>query len=377
MGTARVQRDWGDFQRRLCCRDIAVINQPDLSRRTAELLVATGVQAVVNAAESISGRYPVSGPDVLLAAGVTLVDGVGERVLREVRDGTRIRLHEGRVHVGEQVIASGVEQTRETIAELRAAAKAQVVAQFETFCADTVEFFRVERQLLLDGDGVPELSTPMAGRHVLVVAPGPGRIAELRRLKEYIREHRPVLVGVQGGAELLCTAGYRPDVVVADPDRVSAGVLTCGAEIVVPAQLDGYAPGLRRTRQLGVGAVTFPAISNPEDMALLLAEQAGAKLVVTVGFPDNLTDVLSCGRERSYPSTVLTRLRLGGRAVDAAAVVQLQRNSPPAVLVLLVVFAVLVVSAAVVVVGAGPALLHPLAWFGDSAAAYFDGLLGQ
>ncbi|WP_433872336.1 putative cytokinetic ring protein SteA [Saccharopolyspora sp. CA-218241] len=376
-GPARVERRSDDLLRRARPGDVLIIDHADLDRRTAEALVAADVVAVVNAAPSISGRYPNLGPEVLLAAGVVLVDGVGTGVLHRLKDGTRVRVHEGAVFAGDREIARGTEQTPDSVADLLIEAKAGMSTQLEAFSANTIEFLRRERTLILDGVGVPEVDVSVVGRHVVVVAPGYGHADDLKRLRRYLREYRPVLVGVEGGAETLRAAGFRPDLIVGDPGAISAEALRCGAEVVVPAHLDGHAPGLERIQDLGVGAVTFPASGNPEDLALLLADAHGAELVVTVGFQATLHEFLDRGRLGSNPSTFLTRLRLGSKVLDGAAVVALQRARISTASVLALVLAVLLVAVlALVVTGVADGMLLVLGDAGGSTWTYLRGLFG-
>ncbi|QQQ74726.1 thiamine pyrophosphokinase [Saccharothrix sp. 6-C] len=376
-GVARVDRRSGDLLRRLGPGDVAVLDHVDIDRRTAEALVHAGVVGVVNASTSISGRFPNLGPELLIEAGVALVDGVGTAVLREVKDGTKLRLHEGGVFVGDKEVARGVAQDTESIADAMIEAKAGMAAQLEAFSANTIEFLRRERALLLDGLGVPELLVPIRDRQVLVVAGGPRHAEELRKLRRYIREHRPVLIGVDAGADTLHDAGFAPDVIVGDPDAIATATLRSGSEVVVPAQIDGHAPGLERIQDLGIGAVTFPATGNAEDLALLLAEAHGASLVVTVGLQAGLREFLDRGNAGSTPSTFLTRLKLGNKLVDGHAVATLHRARVSSGLVVLLVLAVVAaMTAAVAVSGVGQVYVDLAADALHSVVDWFGGLFG-
>ncbi|MGH3516929.1 MAG: putative cytokinetic ring protein SteA, partial [Haloechinothrix sp.] len=205
---------------------------------------------------------------------------------------------------------------------------------------------------------VPEIRVSLKDRHVLVVAPGNGHADDLRRLKKYIAEHHPVLIGVDMGADTLRAQGYTPHVIVGDPNGIEADTLSSGGEVVVPAQPDGHAPGVSRIQDLGIGAVTFPASGNPEDLALLLADAHGASLVVSVGFQATLREFLDHGRSGSNPSTFLTRLKLGTKLVDGKAVATLHRSRVSiAAVVLLVVAALVVVIAALLVSDVGDVYL--------------------
>jgi uncharacterized membrane-anchored protein len=360
-GVARVDRRTDGLLRRIKAGEIAVIDHVDLDRATAEALVAAQVAAVVNAAPSISGRFPNLGPEVLVAAGIVLVDGVGAEALREIKDGSRIRIVEGVVYAGELKLAEGVVQDADSVADAMVEAKSGLTHQLEAFAANTIEFMRRERSMLLDGVGVPDVEVALFDRQVVVVAAGFNHEAELKSLKSYIREYRPVLVGVGAGADALRGAGHRPDLIVGDPAEITNETLTCGADIVIPAFADGHAPGLHRVQDLGTGAVTFPSSANQEDLALLLAAHHGAALVVTVGLSATMPEFLDRGRSGSNASTFLARLQVGSRLVDARTIALLYRSRLSIGAILLMVAAVLVaVVAALLVSDAGDALLT---WF--------------
>jgi uncharacterized membrane-anchored protein len=345
-GTARVGRRTDALLPRLKRGDIAVLDHVDLDRATADALIAAEVGGVVNASPCISGRYPTLGPEILVNAGIAVMDAAGPEVFRTVKDGARVRLDGDLLHAGEDVVAEGRAQTPETVAVQLMEAKAGLSAQLEAFAADTVEYMKRERTLLLDGVGVPDVRTRLEGRHVLVVARGYDYKEDLVALRHYIREFRPVLVGVDGGAEALVEAGYRPDVVVGDLATVSDEVLRGGAEVVVRADPDGRADGLERVQDIGVDAVAFPTAGSSEDVALLLADAHGAELVVTVGTHATLLEFLDRGRQGSA-STFLVRLKLGGTLVDAKAAARLHR-SRISVWALLVLVLVTLVAAGVI-----------------------------
>ena len=357
-GVARVDRRTDALLRRLKAGEIAVLDQVDLDRVTADALVAAKVAAVVNASPSISGRFPNLGPEILVDNGVTLLDGVGADVLHAVKDGAKVRIHEGVLYAGELELAKGKQQDVDSVADSLVEAKAGLIHQLEAFAANTIEFMRQERAMLLDGAGVPATDVELAGRQVVVVAAGFDHTGQLKKLRDYIREYRPVLVGVGAGADALLAAGHTPALIVGDPGEVSTEALTCGADLVVPAFADGHAPGLHRAQDLGVRAVTYPSSANPEDLALLLAAHHDAALVVTVGLSATMAEFLDRGRSGSNASTFLTRLQLGGALVDARVIAALYRSRISAGAILLLIGAVLVAAvAALLVSSAGDAAL--------------------
>ncbi|MBM9469609.1 putative cytokinetic ring protein SteA [Nakamurella leprariae] len=342
-GVARVSRRTPTLLGRVGPRDIVVIDHQDIDRPTAEALVRAGVVAVVNAAPSISGRYPNAGPEILLAAGVLLVDEVGGGVFGRIKEGARLRVHEGTVYSGEDVVAEGIAQTPESVADLMIEARTGMGAQLEAFAANAIEFMKRERGLLLDGIGIPAVGVRMRGRPVVVVAASADTRAQLKSLKKYIAEDKPVLVGLDAGADALRTAGYTPDLIIGNPEHIDADTLRCGAEVVLPAHIDGHAPGLERLQDLGVGAVTFPASGTAEDLALLLVDAHEAALIVTVGLRATLTDLLDRGRGAS---NFLVRMRVANKLVDAPALATVYR---PRISWWVVLLPVLAAAAAIVV----------------------------
>jgi uncharacterized membrane-anchored protein len=361
-GTVRLDRRTKNLTKRLRPGDVAVIDHVDIDRVSADALVGCGVAAVVNAGSSISGRYPNLGPEILVSAGIPLVDGVGREVFAAVKEGAHVRLEGATLYAEDgTVLAEGVEQDAETIAEAMTEARAGLSVQLEAFAANTMEYMKRERALLLDGVGVPDVATSIEGRHVLVVVRGYDYKEDLAALRSYIRDYRPVLIGVDGGADALIEAGYQPDMIIGDMDSVSDSALTCGAEVVVHAYPDGRAPGLPRVQELGVEAITFPAAATSEDIAMLLADEKGATLIVAVGTHATLVEFLDKGRG-GMASTFLTRLRLGGKLVDAKGVSRLYRSRiSTAALVVLVLAALVSIGTAFAVSAAGRIYLDLLA----------------
>lgn len=344
-GPARADRRTKNLTKRLRAGDVAVIDHQDIDRVAADALVAARPVAVVNAAKSISGRYPNLGPEIIVSAGIPLVDDVGQELLDAVTEGEPLRVTEGEIWTGGRCVGKGVSQDASTVAAATDKARAGLAVQLESFVANTMEYMLKERDLLLDGVGVPDVRTPVEGRQALIVVRGYHYREDLATLRPYIREYRPVLIGVDGGADAILDAGYRPDLVVGDMDSVSDRALTCGAEIVVHAYPDGRAPGLERVHGLGLDAVVFPATGTSEDIAMLLADDKGASLIVAVGTHASLVEFLDKGRQ-GMGSTFLTRLRVGGKLVDAKGVSRLYRqritNAQLAVLALAGLLAVVV-----------------------------------
>lgn len=368
-GIARVDRNTRRLLRRVGPGDVVILDEMDLDRLTADRLVEAGVVAVVNTSPSISGRYPNLGPEVLVANGILLLDTVSSDAFK-IKDGTKVRIDEGVVYADKlvkkvsEVLVTGIELTESDIAERMIEARNGLADHLEAFAGNTIEFIRTESALLIDGIGVPELELEMKHRHVVVVADGPDHADDLKRLKPFIKEYVPIMVGVGRGADTLMKQGYRPDLIVGDPDEITTATLKCGAEMILPADTDGHAKGLERIQDLGIGATTFPSSGAPSDLALLLAHHHGAALIVTAGAAASLDDFFDRGRRDSNPATFLTRLKIGTKLMDAKAVATLYRNRVFGTVIAMVVLAALL--AVIVVMLASNTGAEALDWATDT-----------
>lgn len=326
-GVARLGKRTKDLTKRLRPGEIAIIDHEDIDRVAAEALVEREPAAVLNVAASTSGRYPNAGPRILVDAGIVLVDSLGDEVFEGIRDGERITVEDGRVLLEGEPIAEGARQDDASVAASQEASREGLSEQLELFAENTMEYMLRERDLLLDGIGAPEVATRMDGRPVLIVVRGYHYKDDLATLKPFLRENRPVIIGVDGGADAVLEAGFRPDMIIGDMDSVSDRALRSGSELVVHAYRDGRAPGMERLAELGLaeGAVSFPASGTSEDIAMLLADEKGASVIVAVGTHGTLEEFLDKGRA-GMSSTFLTRLRIGSKLVDAKGVSRLYRQ---------------------------------------------------
>jgi uncharacterized membrane-anchored protein len=325
VGPARVDRRTKRLTRRLQPGDIAVIDHEDLDRLAAEELIEAKPGAVVNAAHSISGRYPNVGPLLVAAAGIPLLDDVGSEIMDTVRDGQVLRVDGAEVRRGDEVLAKGTPQTLQSLEEQLDAAKRGIGDELERFAENTLEYLRQERHLLTDSPTLPEVDVDLRGRHVLVVVRGLDYRADLSALRSYISDLRPVLVGVDGGADALLEVGLRPDIIIGDFDSVSDAALDTDAQLIVHAYPGGRAPGAERLEQAGHAFTVFEAAGTSEDIALLLAFEKGAELIVAVGTHASVVDFLDKGRA-GMASTFLVRLKVGPVLVDAKGVNRLYRT---------------------------------------------------
>ena len=329
---ARVLKDrrTKNLTARLKPGDIALISHPDLDTTAARALRDCRVSAVVNAAPCITGRYPNRGPSVLLDANIPILDAVGEAAFSAIVDGQQAVLLEDALKLANGDCFSGTRLTRELINAQLQGAQANLSEAMDHFARNTLEFIATEKSLLFDPVDAPRLKTKFENRHVLIVVRGEGYKEDLAMLTDYLRDVRPVLLAVDGGADALLEAKLRPHIILGDMDSVSDAALRCGAELVVHGYAKGekQAPGLERMEKLGLDATVFHSPGTSEDVAMLLADALGAKLIVAVGTHFSLEEFLDKGRA-GMASTFLTRLRIGSKLVDAKGIARLWHQQHP------------------------------------------------
>ncbi len=340
-GTARLDRRTKRLVGRLQPGNVAIIDHDELDRVAAESLLERGVGAVVNARASVSDRYPNLGPIILASAGVPILDNVGEEIFKRVREGDTVRLDGTSLYAGKEEVAQGALLNEATIKVSMDSAHAKLSETVEQFAENTLDYVRREQDILLTAIKTPDLKTKIKGRHALVVTRGYHYKEDLDALRSYAREMRPVVIAVDGAADACLARGMRPDIILGDMDSVSTEALGSGAELVVHAYPNGSAPGLPTVEALGLEAEVLTAPGTSEDVAMLLAHERGAELIVAVGSHTSVVEFLDKGRQ-GMASTFLARLRIGPRLVDAKGVSQLYRTRISGRLLLLLPVAVLI-----------------------------------
>jgi uncharacterized membrane-anchored protein len=326
-GPARLGRKTKLLVKSLVPGDIAVIDHRDLDRVSGEDLIAAGVVAVLNCKPSSTGAYPNMGPLLLVQAGIHLVDMDDDSLFDSLDDGQAVEIDGGEVRAGGEVVARGVVQEPEAVRAATEERRREIGEALERFAQNTVEHMLEERELLSGKIELPRFETDFRDRPALIVVRGVHHERDLHALRPYIRDVKPALVGVDGGANAIREAGFKPDMIVGDMDSASEETLRCGAELVVHAYADGRAPGRDHLEGLGLGYKLVPAPGTSQDIAMLIAAEKGSNLIVSVGSQFNLVEFLDKNR-RGMSSTFLTRLRLGEILVDAKGVSQLYRPRP-------------------------------------------------
>jgi uncharacterized membrane-anchored protein len=321
-GAARLGSKTKELVKRLRPGDVAIIDHADIDRIAAEELIATGVPAVVNVAPSSTGRYPNQGPLLLAEAGVRLVDAPGTGLFEQLEDGDPIVIDGGDVRINNSTLVTGRVLSAEELAAQMEQQRERLGHALADFAENTIAHIRQEGELLIGEIELPRTRTSFRDRHVLIVVRGTTHRKDLQALRAYIGDVRPILVGVDGGADAILEAGHTPDIVLGDMDSASDAALRCGAELVVHAYPDGRSPGRERMERLGLAHTVVPAPGTSQDVAMLLAYEKGAALIVSVGAHFNLIEFLDKNRA-GMSSTFLTRLRIGETLVDAKGVSRL------------------------------------------------------
>jgi uncharacterized membrane-anchored protein len=325
VGKGRVDSRTKRLIKRLYAGDVAIIDHADIDRVAAEALVECRPIAIVNAAASITGRYPSVGALILVRAGIPLIDGIGNKVM-DIQEGSLVQVEGTQIFADGSLVGVGVRQSEQSINKVVEAAKEGLSAELLAFAQNTLEYISEESHLLFDPPDPPKLRVQLRGRHVMVVVRGHDYKEDLHHLRGYVREMRPAILAVDGGADICLEHGLIPDVIIGDFDSVTDRALTCGAQLVVHAYVGGEAPGAERLEQLGLSYVRYEAPGMSEDVAMLLAYDEGAELIVAVGTHASMVEFLDKGRA-GMASTFLTRLKVGPRLVDAKGVSRLYRGT--------------------------------------------------
>lgn len=370
-GIARLGKRTKHLVKRLRPGDVAIIDHRDLDRVSGEDLVACGVAGVVNCSPSSTGTYPNMGPLLVVQAGIHLIDVDGDALFDQLQDGDPVVLRGGEVWRRDERIAAGelLEPTRvQADTEQR---RREIGEALEAFAANTVQYMVEERDLLAGRIELPRFDTDFRDRPVLIVVRGVDHKRDLKALRPYIRDVRPVLVGVDGGADALLAEGFKPDMIVGDMDSAAEATLRSGAELVVHAYADGRAPGREHLESLGLPYKTVPAPGTSQDIAMLIAAEKGAELIVSVGSHFNLVEFMDKAR-RGMASTFLIRLRVGEILVDAKGVSRLYRPQPGLAPVLLLALTGLLVLVAVVLATPGLKEVADLLWLKLQVALGID-----
>ncbi|MEF3301903.1 putative cytokinetic ring protein SteA [Paenibacillus sp. GYB003] len=313
-GAVRADRNTKRLLRNIARGEIALICHTDLDEPAAEGLLRAGVKAVVNAGRTMTGTFPHKGPLSLIRGRIPIFE-IGESRFDEAADAEHVAIGAGRL-VGRHADIPCAPFGYKDWERLNRAAERNFRHTLWGFAENTLKRAEQELETLFRPLSLPELRKPIRSNEVLIVARGSGYKDDLTALRPYIADARPVLIGVDGGADALTEQGYRPDLIIGDMDSVSDETLRCGAQLLVHAYVDGRAPGLERVRSLGLYSDIVAAPGTSEDIAMRLAYEREAARIVIVGSHSHPVDFLEKGRA-GMASTLLVRMLVGHKLVDA------------------------------------------------------------
>lgn len=326
-GNISIDKRTKDLAKRIKPNEIALIDHKDIDEVAANSLVDAKIKAIINLGPSISGKYPNKGPDILLDNGIFIVDALDIDLMNILSEGDFIEVDENGDILKDNIFickANIIDKSK--VKELISYAYEHISEELEKFIDNTIEYAKKEKGMILGDIIIPRLKTKFKGKQVLIVVRGQNYKEDLLTIKSYIDEVSPILIGVDGGADAILEFGLIPDLVVGDMDSISDECLRKAKEIVVHAYPDGRAPGLQRIQDLNLESIVLPSPGTSEDIAMLIAYENQAELIVAVGTHSNIIDFLEKGRN-GMGSTFLVRLKIGYKLIDARGVNLLYKGS--------------------------------------------------
>lgn len=303
---------------RLKRNDIAVIKHRGLDLVAAEELKSKNVRAVINCESTVDGEWCENAVNCLLKGGVDIYETEDDHLLDAVKDGDRICITGSNVYVNGSycVQCKPVKDTGKGWDTKR------VLDEKRRFLVNTITYMNNELEYFLN---VPDYSCcecDIKGREVFIVCRGRGYREDLQAVKKYIMDKKPVLIGVDGGANAINDTGLKCDMIIGDMDSVSDSSLLCCHKILVHSYSDGSAPGLQRVKKLGLDCKLIKLKGTSEDAAIFLCGIGGASAIYLIGGHMGVEEFMEKGR-KGMGSTALLRVLLGAKIVDLKGISRL------------------------------------------------------
>lgn len=299
--------------------DIALLCHEDIDEIAAEALIKSKVKCIINTEKTITGFYPNNGPLKLLKNRIPIYEIEDKSIFNIIEDGGIIEIENNKLYYLNKYIGKCRLIEKDEILKLYDLGCKNIDLKLNDFIDNTIFYAKKEKSWITNKIDLPEVGTLIRNRDVLVVVRGNGYKEDLRAIFDYVKSKKPVLIGVDGGGDALLELGLIPDIVIGDLDSVSDKCLQLCKEIIVHAYPNGYAPGLSRIKNKGLEAKIFSSAGTSEDIAMLLAYNYGAKLIVAVGAHNCMIDFLEKGR-KGMGSTFLVRTKIGSKLVDAKGI---------------------------------------------------------
>lgn len=310
----------------LCPGEIAIIDHQNLDSVAANGLIERKVKAIINCSSSFTGQYVTYGAKAILDQGIPLFDFIGPiDLFSQVKVGEKLMIADGFLlfnQNGERLDGMLHQVTEGKWVELITKAQGKMPEVFSEFIDNTLGFILHEKSAFLQGLPPIPIQTKMDGRPVVVVIRGKHYKEDLTSILPFIKKENPVLLGVDGGADAFLELDLVPDIIVGDMDSVSREALRQATDVIVHAFQGGFAPGEKRVRGYGIPYYLLPAPGVSEDVAMLLAYEHRARLIVGIGYHSCMLDFLEKGR-KGMGSTLLVRMKIDDRFIDARGINQL------------------------------------------------------
>ena len=357
VGRVRVDDRPKHLATRLERGEIAVINVADLDRESAAALVEAAPIAVLNAQPSLTGRAAALGPRLILDAGITLVDDLGQDIM-SLREGQEVAVTGGKVLVDGGIIATGRAVSAQDL-DVQVADSATLFAGFEGSVED---YLAKDGATVLRGEGVPSIDG-LGKRPILLVSAASEAASDCRALARWRSEAAPFVIAVDGGADIALKAHLTLDLVVGDADLMSEKAIRRARSFIVRVGGDGLAPGAQRLDRMGIVYERVAMAGTSLDAALVVAAHSSATAVITAGVSYGEAELVDAGRALVAPA-FFSRLAVGSRLIGAQAVAATFRPRPRGwTLVLLALVALGLMGVALWSTPWGNDLLHPITSF--------------
>ncbi|MFS1512238.1 putative cytokinetic ring protein SteA [Chengkuizengella sp. SCS-71B] len=322
-GTVQVDKITKHLLMTIKPKQIAVIKHQNIDEIAARDIVRSKVKVVINADETMTGSYPTKGPLILLNAGIPILE-IAKDFFKLFSNGQMVKIHSSHIYVGKNQIPF-VMFTEDKYKHLIKISYKKLPVNLNSFIDNTLQYAQKEKDFVVQSLEIPKLKTILTNKPVVIVVRGKDYRNDLLAIKDFVEDINPVLIGVDGGADALLEHGYHPHLVIGDMDSISNHALLAGSELIVHAYPNGDAPGLKRIQSLGLEAKKISAAGTSEDIAMLLAYEKKAEMIITLGAHSHMIDFLEKGR-KGMASTLLVRMKIGDKLIDAKGVSKLYQR---------------------------------------------------
>lgn len=295
--------------------DIAVLNHNDIDELAAYALINSGISIILNTGLCMTGKYNSKGTSILIKNGIKLYE---VKVSYELfNDGDYVCIRDKDLIINKyNIFTNACTNVNEAyVRKYTELSNTNANKELINFINNTLSYANEEKDKILFETSYPNINIKIKGRDVLIVVRGSFCESDLMALKSYIEFYKPVIIGVDGGADLLINNGYVPDILIGDMDSVSDLGIYRSKEIILHAYKNGYCPCKDRVDKMNVKYKILSMLGTSEDIAMLMAYDMGAEQIVLLGGHKCMYDFMEKGR-KGMGSTLLTRIKIGEKLID-------------------------------------------------------------